>query len=190
VIVAEVLAEVGKMLDDAGLVHADASATQRQVNRAQQYVAIRFRLLRQTQPIAVFSNKPLYEVPVVFPNLIRVVESDLNGTSTLWPIPAAMVRLSDPQWLSTLGTPQWIYQRGLTWLGLYPVPMASGTANVTGIIAPDQLTTLGQSLQVPDAYLPRVIELAAGLVMLGSERAFAQGLDHITRGLQLKKSAA
>jgi hypothetical protein len=186
------LFEVERMLDDVGLVHADASVALRLLNRAQQYVSLRYALLRTTFPITLVPGTALYGLSAPIPRLVRFLSAELDGLP-LWIVPLSVLALSDREWpahqASPSQPPQWVYPLGLSWLGLYPIPAAVGTMSVTALVAPIDLVSSSSVLSVPDAWLPRVIETAAGFLMLSSEKTYRQGLQHVGQGLGLKEAA-
>jgi hypothetical protein len=108
-------------------------------------------------------------------------------------IPLPQLQAGDPQWLFRAATltqpPQWVYQLGLTWVGVYPVPIVAETMRLTALVAPPDVTLMSQPLVLPDAWVPRVIETTAGFLMLSSEKTYQQGMTHVARGLALSMLA-
>lgn len=186
---AEALDEVAQMLDDPQLVHATALAALRHLNRAHQYVALRYALLRQTRSVQLHPSQALYLLPSVFPQFVRLLRADLQGVGPLWVVPMEVLRFGDPRWSVRPATPthppQWVYQGGLSFVGVYPVPVAHATMSLIAAVAPNDLLQPGQALEVPDAYTANVIEVCAGFLMLSAEKAYTQGLAHVRRGLGL-----
>ena len=110
------------------------------------------------------------------------------GGVTLWPESFEILRFSDGQWLSTSGPPTHWYPLGITGLGLFPVPSVDGTAAIEGVIPPPRLREGGDALSIPDAWVPEVIQLACGLLLLGGERAFQASLGRFKGVFSLPKS--
>jgi hypothetical protein len=190
-IASEALAQVEKMLDDLQFVHTEVDVALRQLNRAHQYVALRYRLLRETVPVAMVANLPLYRLESVLPRAVDIVSAMTSEGKVLWPEPLEHIRQGDSQWLATADDagPIWIYRVGLSWFGIYPVPTLDDTLQLTGLMVPVDLTTGGDALVVPDAYLPQVIMVTAGFLMIASERAHQQGASLVMKGLGVNKVA-
>lgn len=183
-VVGEALALIGAELDDPTFAHATPSVAIRQLNRAQQWVGLAYKLLREDSSVALITEQALVYWPLILPNVAGIIGVSLNGAQ-LWPIAWKRLHLSDPAWLSTPGTPQHWYRLGLSYVGFYPVATGAITITLTGVQVPTALTSGGDVLQVPDGFLPQVIQVATGLLLLGSERAYHSGLQMIATGLGL-----
>lgn len=155
------------------------------VSRAQQWVATRYRLLRQTMPLTLAANSTLYYLPSLFPRLLSVV-SVLHADGTpLWPVRLSSLRYKDVGWIRTTGTPAWYYRVGWTYLGVYPVPTVAEAVRITAYIFPLDLATLTSYLDISDNYVPQVTLFAAGTLAMTRERQYAQGGTWIREALGL-----
>jgi hypothetical protein len=183
VIAGEALAQMAKELDDPGLIHHEDMALIA-LSEAQRLVSWRFKLTRLTAPLTIVDRIPLYRPQVASDRCLWVLYASLAG-ETLWPVPSHTLRYKDPAWMATQGTPEYLYRYGLTRVGFYPVPDADLTVDLTMLVAPARVVTLGQSLEIPESYLPRVVDVAVGMLLITGERAFQGGMARITRGLDL-----
>jgi hypothetical protein len=193
--VGDILADVGRRLDDVHLAHASTDVALRLVNWVQQWVALRWQLTRQTTPVALIPNLPLYHLPTVMPRAVSIVRVTIDAVP-LWPVPMRALRDHDPQWLARpcdWGMAPMAYyvqgQGGILWMGFYPVPTQEDTAQVTALVVPEDLLDVSSPLVIPDAYGARVVETTTGLLMLWSERHMEMGLQTFRTGLDLKAMA-
>lgn len=171
-------------LDDQGLRFSD-DLFLRQLSRAQQWIVLRYSLLRTTVPVTLIPGAPFYAVPTVAPRLVAVTRAQLSDGTVLWPVAFAHLRSRDPQWIVTPGTPRHIYRVGWRYIGVYPVPTVADVLQVTGVVVPERLSALTDLLDAPDAYVPQVVELTAGLLVLTQERRYSEGLERIRVALGL-----
>lgn len=181
-IVGDMLALVAAELDDPDKIHTTEAVAIRALNRAQQWVCLAYKLLLQNTSVVLIAKQGLVHWPSIMPNVAGVVAIALNGAH-LWPTPWDEIRLADPQWLATQGTPAHWYILGLTYVGVYPVASGSTTLTLTGMQVPTTLTAVGNTLQCPDAFLPQVVQVTTGLLMLGRERDYSGGLKRIASAL-------
>ena len=157
----------------------------RHATRAQQWVALRYRLLRETLPFALFTNMPVYSLPTRYPRLVSVTHVTRSDGTPLWPVPFTSLRYRDTGWFSTTGTPLYFYRIGWRYLGISPVPSAEETVVVSGIICPTDLVDMVSLLQIPQGYIPQLVQVTAGLMMLSRERRYEEGIARIMSGLGL-----
>ena len=182
-IVGEALALMAQVLDDPDLVHHQEIALLA-LSEAQRLVSWRFKLTRLTAPLTLSDRIPLYRPQDASDRCIRVLHASLEG-NTLWPVPRHTLRYKDPAWMSTQGTPEYWYAEGLTRIGFYPVADEAVTVDLTMLVAPVKLVELGQSLEIQESYLPRVLDVTVGILLMTGERAFQAGMARITKGLDL-----
>ena len=176
-------------LDDAHAVRTLPDAMWlRQCTRAQQWVALRYQLLRETFPLSLYTNTPVYALAATHPRLVVITHITLNGTP-LWPVPLASLRYKDTAWFATAGTPSLFYRIGWRFVGAYPVPSTNATALMSGLLLPATLTEATSRLQIPDSYVPQLIQVATGLLMLARERRYQEGVARIRQGLGIRASA-
>jgi len=177
-------------LDDLHRVHTvDAGIALRALSRAQQWVAIRYRLLRATIPVTLGAGIPLYPRLDGGAQAVTVLSASLNGTP-LAVVPLHALRVVDPAWLKTSGTPTLLYCVRWSLWGFYPVPSASGYVLVGAVMAPIKLTTLTQRLEIPDAYADQVLHVTTGLLLCTREGALQDGVAYVQRGLNLGTAAS
>ncbi len=154
------------------------------LSRAQEWVALRFRLLRATFPLPILAQVPVYEVAQASPRLVSVTHVALAGVP-LWPQPLRTLRFRGITWPATTGTPTHFYRIGLWYLGVFPAPLVDAVAHVTGVIAPPPLTHVRDQLVIPDSYIPQVRQVATGLLLIASEKASQTGLVRIQAALAI-----
>ena len=162
----------------------------RHATRAQQWVALRYRLLRETLPFALFANTPLYSLPTRYPRMVVVTHMTRSDGTPLSPVPYTSLRYRDTAWFSTTGTPLFFYRVGWRYLGIVPVPSADETAIMSGLMLPNDLTEMASRLQIPDAWVPQLLQVTSGLMMLSRERRYEQGVARIMAGLGLRSAAS
>ena len=162
----------------------------RHATRAQAWVALRYRLLRETLPFALFANTPLYSLPTRYPRMVVVTHMTRSDGTPLWPVPFTSLRYRDTAWFSTTGTPGFFYRVGWRYLGIVPVPSANETAIVSGLMIPNDLTEMTSRLQIPDVWVPQLVQVTAGLMMLSRERRYEEGITRIMAGLALRSAAS
>ena len=162
----------------------------RHATRAQQWVALRYRLLRETLPFALFVNTPLYPLQTRYQRLVVVTHMTRSDGTPLWPVPFTSLRYRDTAWFSTPGTPLYVYRVGWSYLGVYPVPSTDETPVITGLILPTDLTEMDYRLQIVDAWVPHMVAVTAGLMILSRERRYAEGVARIMKGLGIRSGAA
>ena len=171
-------------LDDQGIVFDD-DLFLRQLSRAQQWVCLRLQLLRVTVPISILPLVPFYAVSTVASRLVIVTHVQRGDGTNVWPVAFANLRYADTAWIQTPGTPRHFYRIGWRFLGVYPVPVVADTFRVTGLVLPGRLTAMTDLLEIPDAFVPQVVLLVAGLLTVSQERRIAEGLERIRAALGL-----
>ena len=176
---------VSALLDDPQQLRADEAVLLRCLSQAQQWVALRYRLLIHSFPFDVIAGVPWYPLPATQPRLLVVTEVLDATASMLTPVPLTRLRYSDPQWLASSGTPTRFYRIGWTHVGLYKVPSVSEVYTLTGVCMPERLKEGGQPLELPVSYDDAVMRVAAGLSLIGRERKYTKGLALISQGLTL-----
>ena len=162
----------------------------RHATRAQQWVALRYRLVRETLPLLLFANTPLYSLTTIFPRMVVVTHMTRSDGTPLWLVPLTSLRYRDTAWFSTAGTPGFFYRVGWRYLGIVPVPSADETAIVSGLMLPNDLTEMSSRLQIPDAWVPQLAQVTAGLMMLSRERRYEEGVTRIMAGLGLRTATS
>ena len=178
-------ADVSAVLDDPQQLRANEALLLRTLSQAQQWVALRYRLLIHSYPFEVIAGVPWYALPPLQPQLLMVTEVvDAEG-SMLTPVPLTRLRYSDPQWLASRGLPTRFYRVGWTHLGLYRVPETPAPYTLTGVCMPLRLTEGAQLLETPVSYDDAVVKVASGLLLIGRERQYAKGWALIAQGLGL-----
>lgn len=183
--VATLYADVSALLDDPQQLRAGEDVLLRMISQAQEWVALRYRLLIHSFQVGVVAGVPWYTLPVTQPRLLMVTEVLDPTFSMLTAVPLTRLRYSDPQWLAQVGTPTRFYRVGWTHVGLYKVPMRSGLYTFTGVCLPVRLTQGTDLLELPMSYDDAVIRVAAGLLLLGRERKYEKGLRLISEGLAM-----
>ena len=187
----DLFALVMQDLDDANAIRTpDAALFLRHATRAQQWVSLRYRLLRETFPLSLYTNTPVYALSATHPRLVMVTHMTLSNGTPLWPIPLISLRYKDTAWFATTGaTATLFYRAGWRYVGIYPVPSANAAATLTGVLLPATLTDMSSPLQIPDSYAPRLTLVTAGLLLLSRERRYTEGLARIATGLGLRAPA-
>ncbi len=158
----------------------------RQATRAQQWIALRYQLLRNTFPFALFLNTPVYALAQTHPRLVVVTHMTHSDGTPLARVPLTSLRYKDPAWFSTIGVPGLFYRIGWRFVGTYPVPSVAETAIITGLLLPSDLLEMTTRLQIPESYLPHLALVTTGLLMLGRERRYEEGIARIKMGLGMK----
>lgn len=183
-------AGVSALLDDPQQLRADEALLLRILSQAQQWVALRYRLLIHSLPFEVIAGVPWYPVPALQPQVLMVTEVlDATG-AMLTPVPLTRLRYADPEWLASAGPPTRFYRVGWTHLGLYKVPVTTEVYAMTGVCMPLRLTEGGQLLETPVSYDDAVMRVAAGLLLLGRERQYEKGMRLIAQGLAVSTGQA
>ena len=172
--------------DETAIRTTPAAIFLRHATRAQQWVALRYRLLRETLPFALFANTPLYSLPTRHLRMVTVTHMTRSDGTPLWPVPFTSLRYRDAAWFSTTGVPLYFYRLGWAYLGVCPIPTADETALVSGLMIPTDLTEMTSRLQIADAWSPHVVKVTAGLMMLSRERRYEEGVARIMTGLGLR----
>ncbi len=176
-------------LDDETAIRTTPSAIfLRHATRAQQWVALRYRLLRETVPFPLFANTPLYNLPTRQPRIVVVTHITPSNGTVMWPIPMSSLRYRDTAWFATTGAPTAFYRVGWHYVGISPIPTTAETALLSGLVIPPELVESTTPLQVPEAWMPNVVLVTAGLMMLSRERRYQEGIARIMRGLGLQAS--
>src|SRR6266566_4718925 len=117
----DLLVTIMAALDDITSMHTTPAQALRALSRAQQWVSIRFRLLRRLFPVSLAASVPLYDRLTLAPSAVTLLSASLGGIP-LYLTPLTALRYRDPQWLKTAGTPTLMYcVRWRLW-GFYPVP--------------------------------------------------------------------
>ena len=169
-------------LDDEFSVHTPRALLLSHLSRAQQWVSLRYRVIRHTVTLPLVPTAPFVDLLVLVPRFFGVTHVALGGIPLAW-APYQSLRIRDPLWLQTPGTPTLYYRVGLRWLGLVPVPTVAGNLRVTGIVAPVPLLREDQRLEVPDAYTNRLIAVSTGLLLVTREHLVEEGLRRVAAGL-------
>lgn len=162
----------------------------RHATRAQQWVALRYQLLRETFPFSLYLNTPVYALAATHPRLVVVTHMTHSDGVPLWPVPFTSLRYKDTAWFSTTGSPGLFYRIGWRYVGVYPVPVAAETAVISGLLLPAALTEMTSRLQIQDSYVPHVALVMSGLLMMSRERRYEEGIARIQQGLGIRPSAA
>lgn len=178
----DVLTLVQSDLDDQG-VRFDTSLFLRHLSRAQDWVTIRYQLLRATFPLVTAAQVPFYAVPCTLARLVVVTHVTNSAGLVLDPVGLADLRYVDLLWAQTAGTPAQFYRIGWRYLGLRPVPDAIDTLRVTGLMVPTPVTALTDVLEIPASYVPELVLVVSGLLVLSEERRYQEGLRRIREGL-------
>lgn len=187
----DLFALVMKDLDDENAIRTTTPALfLRHVTRAQQWVALRYQLLRETFPFSLYLNTPVYALVATHPRLVVVTHMTHSDGTPLWPVPLASLRYKDTAWFSTTGSPGLFYRVGWHYIGVYPVPSAAETAVISGLLLPATLTDMASRLQVQDSYVPHVTLVTSGLLMMSRERRYEEGIARIQQGLGIRPSTA
>jgi len=181
---------ISALLDDPQQLRAEEEVLLRFLTRAQQWVALRYRLLLHTFPLEVIASVPWYALPPLLPRVVMVTEVVDPDGKMLLPVPLTRLRYSDPQWLASSGTPTRFYRVGWTTLGLYKVPDAYGQYTLTGVLLPRRLEEGGQPMETPVSYDDAVMQVAAGLLLLGRERNLVKGMALLSQGLGMPQTSA
>ena len=181
---------ISALLDDPQQLRAEEEVLLRFLTRAQQWVALRYRLLLHTFPLEGIAGVPWYALPPLLPRVVMVTEVTRPDGAMLLPVPLTRLRYSDPQWLASSGTPTRFYRVGWTTLGLYKVPDAYGQYTLTGVLLPRRLEEGGQPMETPVSYDDAVMQVAAGLLLLGRERNLVKGMAFLSQGLGMPQTAS
>jgi hypothetical protein len=171
-------------LDDIYRIHTTEAMGLRALSRAQEWVCLRFRLLRKLYAVPLAAGVPLYDRVALAPQAVSLVSASLNG-QPVYVTPLRAVRYRDPQWLHTPGTPSLLYCVRWRFWGFYPVPTSAQVALLTCLAAPTPLTEVTQHLEVPDGYADHAEQVSTGLVLCGRERTVQEGRMAIQAGLEL-----
>jgi|ERR1051325_983379 hypothetical protein len=179
-------ARISASFDDPLRLRAEVDVLLRALSRAQQWTALRWRLLSHGFPLETLEGVPWYHLGQRLPRLLVVTDVSGPEGEMLLPVPLTRLRYSDAQWLATQGRPGRFYRVGWSYLGFYPVPATTAVMSVTGVCMPVQLTTPTQRLEVPESYADVLVRLTAGLLKLGREREYQEGLAEIQEALSLQ----
>lgn len=180
--VGELIDPVQVLLDDFMRVRTPTPMFLRHVSRAQQWVALRYRLLRHTFALPLQATIPLYDVATMLPRLVSIL-SVVHATGVpLWPVPLTSLRYKDLAWIVTPGAPSVFYRIGWNFLGVQPVPQVDEVLHVTAHMLPLRIPTLTTLLEIPEAYAPQVVKVTAGLLAIVREHQ-PQGAQWIQEGL-------
>lgn len=187
----DLFALVMKDLDDENAIRTTTPALfLRYVTRAQQWVALRYQLLRETFPFSLYLNTPVYAFAATHPRLVVVTHMTHSDGVPLWPTRFTSLRYKDTAWFSTPGTPGLFYRVGWRYVGVYPVPSVAETAVISGLLLPADLTDMVSRFQIQDSYVPHVVLVTSGLLMMSRERRYEEGIARIQQGLGIRPSAA
>lgn len=187
----DLFALVMKDLDDENAIRTTTPALfLRHITRAQQWVALRYQLLRETFPFSLSLHTPVYALVATHPRLVVVTHMTHSDGVPLWPVPFHSLRYKDTAWFSTTGFPGLFYRIGWRYVGVYPVPSAAETAVLSGLLLPAALTEMVSRLQIQDSYVPHVAMVTAGLLMMSRERRYEEGIARIQQGLGMRQAAA
>jgi len=176
-------------LDDQGIVFPDALFL-RQLSRCQGWIALRYHLLRETVPVLSVPNAPFYAMPVIAPRMVVVTHMQRGDGTVLWPVPFAHLRYANPAWIGTTGTPLYFARLGWRYVVLYPVPSVAEILQMSGTVLPAPVGALTDLLQVPDVYVPQVVLLTAGMLVVSQERRIPEGLERIRAALGIPSPQA
>ena len=180
---------VQNTLQDPELLRTTPETMLRHLSRAQQWVALRYRLLRHTYPLPLVANAPFVDLFPLIPRLIVVTHVASDTGVRLYPFSLGRLRLSNPSWIATSGTPQGYYRIGWRYLGLYPVSLTEATYQVTALILPPAFQTLTDVVSVPEAFTPQVAKIASGLLTIGQSRRYQEGLAMLRDALAVTAPA-
>lgn len=173
-------------VDDIHRIHTPEALGLQALTRAQEWVSLRFALLRRTYPVLLAPTVQLYDRLALAPQAVTTLSASLNGVP-LGLTPLTALRYRDPQWLATAGTPLLLYcVRWRLW-GVHPVPTTEATLLVTCLAVALPLTAPTQGLEIPDSYADHVEQVALGLLLLGRERHLQVGVTAIQQGLALTR---
>ena len=179
------------MDDEHAIRNASTALFLRHLSRAQQWVALRYQLLRETFPLSLVANTPLYALSATHPRLVTVTHMTLSNGTPLWPVPLTSLRYRDTSWFATTGaTPTLFYRVGWRYVGIVPVPNAATTLTLTGVLLPLTVTEMGAPLQIPESYLPELVMVTTGLLMVSRERQYQAGVARIMQGLRIPRQGA
>lgn len=180
--VGELIDPVQVLLDDFTRVRTPTPMFLRHVSRAQQWVALRYRLLRHTFALPLQATIPLYDVATMLPRLVSVLSVVHDTGVPLWPVPLTSLRYTDLAWMTTPGAPTVFYRIGWNFLGVHPVPATDEVVHATAHMLPLRVEALSTLLEVPVAYAPQVVLVTAGLLAIVREHQ-PQGAAWIQEGL-------
>jgi len=155
------------------------------LSRAQQWVALRYRLLVDTFSLTLLPGVPWYVLAQQYGRMIVVTDVTDTADRMLNPVPLTRLRYVDPQWLYTAGLPRRFWRLGWTHLGFYPVPTTYETAHVTGVVMPHYLVEATQLLETPASYDDAVVAVATGHLLMTVERKPLEGLAMIADALKI-----
>jgi len=175
-------------LDDVHRIQTTEAQVLRAMSRAQQWVTLRYRLLRRPFVLPLRAGVPLYHREALAPASVSLLSGSLGGLP-LSITPLSALRYRDPQWLQTSGLPTLLYCVRWSLWGVYPVPPVDMTGMVSCLVSARTLTTMTQILEVPDGYRNNIVQVTIGLLLLTRERAMQQGLARIQAGLEMTAGA-
>src|SRR5262245_22689798 len=138
--------------------------------RAQEWVALRYRLLIDTFALQVMPGVPSYVLAQQYGRTIVVTDVTDTQDRMLNPVPLTRLRYVDPQWLYTAGMPRRYWRLGWTHLGFHLVPNSYETFHVTGVVMPHYLVEATQLLETPASYDDALVGVATGLLLMTVER--------------------
>ncbi len=184
----DVRALVLQDLEDQNVRFSDALFL-RHLSRAQDWVNIRYQLVRTTFPLTTSAQVPFYAIACAVPRLVIVTHVTRGDGTTLWPVLLSHLRYADPAWAQTAGTPQQFYRIGWRYMGLRPVPTAVDMLRVTGLVVPAPVTALTDQLEIPASYIPELVLVTTGLLIMSQERRYREGLRRVREGLRLPAQA-
>lgn len=187
----DLFALVMKDLDDENAIRTTTPELfLRHLSRAQQWVSLRYQLLRETFLFSLYTNTPVYALHSTQPRLVVVTHMTHSDRLPLWRVPLTSLRYKDMAWFATTGTPNLWYRVGWRYLGVYPVPSADETAVITGLIIPAALAEMASPLRIPESYIPQLAMVTTGVLMLARERRYDEGLARIKTGLGIQSQSA
>jgi hypothetical protein len=189
----DLLPRLSAILDDGQMIRWEEPVLLRYLSRAQQWVALRYRLCLETYGLVTHPRVPWYDLARLLPSI--VVATDVVGPDgvSLNPVPMSRLRYTSPQWLVppiTPVTPTRYYRVGWTILGFTPVPLLAEVLTVTGIVMPRPLTQATDVLQIASAYHDAVLRVAEGLALMSHDGAYALGMQRIMDGLAVAPPVA
>ena len=186
----DLFALVMKDLDDENAIRSTTpDLFLRHVNRAQQWVALRYQLLREVFAFPLYQHVPIYALVTVHPRLVVITHmTHVSDGTPLARVAMTSLRYKDTAWFVTEGSSAFFYRLGWRYIGVYPVPSNNATATVTGLLLPATVTSMISRLQIPDSYVPHVSLVTAGLLMVARERRYGEGIARIRQGLGIAQA--
>lgn len=188
VMVAQIHDLVMEEVDDPTAIRLPEPLFLRMLTRAQQWVTLRYQLLRETILFQALTNVPVYPLATIAPRQWCALHLTRADGTVLDPVALAHLRYRDLQWFATTGPLQQWYRVGWSFVGLRPVPASTEILRLTGLQAPGAVISLQDFLTIPDSHAVHVALVVAGLLLITSERRYEEGLQRLQRGLGLSRT--